>query len=674
MADESRTVITPDQSVTIGQLLQLFKQLNSNQPPTETVTNTHTLSISEKLTNQNYTKWSRLMHLAISGRDRLNHIIDDPPSTNDPSYSQWIKRDSIVISWILENIDSDLMNQYLDFPTAKALWQGIETLYSSGRDGLQIFDLTVKTNKIQQGTDTIETYYSKLIMLWKEIDRRQPNPMKDPDDIIVYSQLIQKNRLYQFLAGIHQTFDKDRRDLLLLDPLPTVEEAYASIRREILRRGIMKTEPSLNVESPGSGGVFSAKGRIYRREDDKPHLKCTHCGGTRHTKNECFKLVGYPKWWPDEKKRGERKPARFLEQNRTGQVAMGWSTEGHASIDEAERKRQERTREAMKEPDEEGTRRSKEGISLSFSNGAAVGLEGGSEEERLPLQPLNREAVGVLKRGRGSRVPLLPNQNFSSSFNVSSYFKEGWIFDCGATDTMSFDPIDFLTHDIPRKDIIKTVNGEGIKDVQTGKIIGRGIERDELYYLEEETQKGKATLVRGLEERQLWHRRLGHPSVGYLEKLFPNFVGLKPAFKCETCILAKSHKHSYSNSLNKVDVPFMLVHSDVWGPAPVKSEVFHVFVEFYNMICTQFQNQPRMLRTDNGREYINSNMDLFYKQKGLIHQTSCPNTTQQNGVAKRKNRTLLEMTRAIMLDSRVPTHLWPEAIATANYITNRLPT
>ena len=80
-----------------------------------------------------------------------------------------------------------------------------------------------------------------------------------------------------------------------------------------------------------------------------------------------------------QKKGGERKPARFPEQNRIGQVAMGWSTEGHASMDEAERERQERTREAMKEPDEEGTRRSKEGFSLSFSNGAGtVGLERGS--------------------------------------------------------------------------------------------------------------------------------------------------------------------------------------------------------------------------------------------------------------------------------------------------------
>ena len=110
--------------------------------------------------------------------------------------------------------------------------------------------------------------------------------MKYPSDIIIYNQLIQQNQLYQFLAGINESFDKDRRDLLLLDPFPTVEEAYASIRREIMRRGIMKTEPSSDLESPGTDGVFAFKGRPYRREDEKTHLKYTHCGGTRHTRNE----------------------------------------------------------------------------------------------------------------------------------------------------------------------------------------------------------------------------------------------------------------------------------------------------------------------------------------------------------------------------------------------------
>ena len=95
-----------------------------------------------------------------------------------------------------------------------------------------------------------------------------------------------------------------------------------------------------------------------------------------------------------------------------------------------------------------------------------------------------------------------------------------------------------------------------------------------------------------------------------------------------------------------------------------------MFVEFYNMICTQFQTQPRMIRTDNGREYINSDMHQFFTQKGLIHQTSCPDTPQQNGVAEQKKRTLLEITRAIMLESQVLTHLWLEAIAITNYLSN----
>ena len=94
--ESNDTLIMPDQPVTMGQLLQLFSQINTNKPPPpppETITNTTTISIptfsmSEKLTHQNYTMWSRLMQLALSGRDRLNHIIADPPPQTDQEYSQ----------------------------------------------------------------------------------------------------------------------------------------------------------------------------------------------------------------------------------------------------------------------------------------------------------------------------------------------------------------------------------------------------------------------------------------------------------------------------------------------------------------------------------------------------------------------------------------------------------
>ena len=110
--------------------------------------------------------------------------------------------------------------------------------------------------------------------------------------------------------------------------------------------------------------------------------------------------------------------------------------------------------------------------------------------------------------------------------------------------------------------------------------------------------------------------------------------------------MAKSHKHSYPSSFNKTDKLFVLFHFDVWGPAPQftshnfsyyilfiddctrmcwvyflkkKSEVFKTFVNFYNMIYSQFQTKPKSLRSDNGKKYVNTNMKSFFSQKGLIH-------------------------------------------------------
>ena len=75
--------------------------------------------------------------------------------------------------------------------------------------------------------------------------------------------------------------------------------------------------------------------RPYRRDDDKSHLKCTHCGGTRHTKNECFKLVGYQEWWPDAKKKVSKPAVRTTDQIRTiGRAAVGQGVTEELTIDE----------------------------------------------------------------------------------------------------------------------------------------------------------------------------------------------------------------------------------------------------------------------------------------------------------------------------------------------------
>jgi hypothetical protein len=81
----------------------------------------------------------------------------------------------------------------------------------------------------------------------------------------------------------------------------------------------------------------------------------------------------------------------------------------------------------------------------------------------------------------------------------------------------------------------------------------------------------------------------------------------------------------------------------------------------------------KTLRTDNGTEFINQNFSNFTSSRGIIHQTTCVYTPQQNGVSERKNRHLLEMTRTLLFQNNVPKFFWSEAILTAVYLINRLP-
>ena len=117
-----------------------------------------------------------------------------------------------------------------------------------------------------------------------------------------------------------------------------------------------------------------------------------------------------------------------------------------------------------------------------------------------------------------------------------------------------------------------------IQDILTKRIIGHGTRRDGLYYLDE-VKTGSNYIVRGdhistKNKIWVWHKRLGHPSFGYMKKLLPDlFLHLDPKdFVCETCIQSKSHRTTYYSSQNKCKNPFDLIHTDVWGPSSIISK------------------------------------------------------------------------------------------------------
>ena len=83
---------------------------------------------------------------------------------------------------------------------------------------------------------------------------------------------------------------------------------------------------------------------------------------------------------------------------------------------------------------------------------------------------------------------------------------------------------------------------------------------------------------------------------------------------------------------------------------------------------------PKILRSDNETEYTGQVTQAILKKKGIAFQTTVPNNPEQNGVSGRKNRTLCESVRSMLFDEDLPIKYWGEAVITACYIHNRLPT
>jgi len=101
------------------------------------------------------------------------------------------------------------------------------------------------------------------------------------------------------------------------------------------------------------------------------------------------------------------------------------------------------------------------------------------------------------------------------------------------------------------------------------------------------------------------------------------------------------------------------------------SKLFSIFQFFYNKIRNQFGISIQTLRSDNTHEYLSHSFN-FMTSHGILYQTSCINTSQQNGVAKCKNKHLIETTHTLLFRGEVPQCFWGDVILSACYHINPL--
>ncbi len=214
-------------------------------------------------------------------------------------------------------------------------------------------------------------------------------------------------------------------------------------------------------------------------------------------------------------------------------------------------------------------------------------------------------------------------------------------------------------------------------------------------------------VINGNKER-LWHRRYGHMGEQSLHRLVRD--GLVEDFDynikcgvgfCESCIKGRHHKSRFEGSKTHTSELLDLVHTDVCGkmgeksiggaeyfisfiddkshyvwtyPLKTKDQAFNKFVEWKIMAERESGKKLKILRSDNGGEYKSKEFEDYLKSEGIHHQCTIPKTPQQNGVAERFNRTVVESCRSMSQDAQLSHKFWAEAISTSTYLRNRSPT
>ncbi|GKC72030.1 putative ribonuclease H-like domain-containing protein [Tanacetum coccineum] len=209
------------------------------------------------------------------------------------------------------------------------------------------------------------------------------------------------------------------------------------------------------------------------------------------------------------------------------------------------------------------------------------------------------------------------------------------------------------------------------------------------------------------DESNLWHRRLGHVNFKNLNRLVKgNLVRGLPTklfqndHTCVACQKGKQHKASCKAKLvSSISHTLQLLHMDLFGPTSVRSinhktyclvitddfsrfswtfflrtkdETSAILKDFIRQIENQLNQKVKTIRCDNGTEFKNRDVIEFCGLKGIKREYSNARTPQQNGVAERKNRTLIEAARTMLADSFLPNTFWAEAVSTACYVLNRV--
>jgi len=285
--------------------------------------------ISLQLTgSENYALWSRSFRIGLVGRSKLGFVDGRFIKSMFESelHDQWEKCNAVVLSWIMNAVRPGLLSSVVYASDARKVWLDLRERFDTV-NGSRIFQLHREIHSLTQGTMSIADYHSKLRDLWDEYDAIMPCPSCPCPESKKFGEHCDYQRLLQFLMGLNESYSPPRSQILMMSPIPSLNKAYAMLIDQESQRSLASNSSSASgvlegttmytqrnhtynngagsskVHSTSSfsgagdhGGGYnnsaSSSGGSYKTR--KNFIQCEHCGCKGHSREQCYKIVGYP--------------------------------------------------------------------------------------------------------------------------------------------------------------------------------------------------------------------------------------------------------------------------------------------------------------------------------------------------------------------------------------------
>ncbi|KAL9841000.1 putative retrotransposon gag domain, retrotransposon Copia-like protein [Arabidopsis thaliana] len=195
--------------------------------------------VTDRLTSgADFHSWRRSVRMALNVRNKLGFVdgtISKPPPNHRDSGS-WSRCNDMVATWLMNSVSKKIGQSLLFMSTAEGIWNNLMSRFKQD-DAPRVFEIEQRLSSIQQGSLDVSAYYTELITLWEEYKNYIELPVCtcgkcECNAAVLWERLQQRSRVTKFLMGLNEAYEQTRKHILMLKPIPSIEEAYNIVAQD----------------------------------------------------------------------------------------------------------------------------------------------------------------------------------------------------------------------------------------------------------------------------------------------------------------------------------------------------------------------------------------------------------------------------------------------------------